>query len=297
MISLKLDNMKRRLIIFFAAILAGACSYMPEAVRHEVDIEIFLNEVKGNFIFGTITPSNDYVKYFFSVAKAGELDAVLAAGMERDFQVSRINEARNEYNEWLKWWPGRTDEYVVSMSQHLLISSKTTQYVTDLEPNTDYYAYAFCVDQSTYEPIGHIQKVAFRTIDVLPSTNLINLDFMPIDNNGTFNYYVRPSYGNKVCMDTYFSTLFKDSDYMAEPYGGDIRKYLEWWQDYYKAVLTAFVSYDISKYSTILELEEGEDYTIVGTPYGNPAANKITVRHFTYHKGMKTDYGHDYVIE
>lgn len=289
--------MKRRIIIFLAAILAGACSYLPEFVQQEAELDIFLHEVKGNFIYGTVTPSNDYVKYFFSVAKAEELDAVIASGTEREFQVSKINEAKQKYLEWREYWVGRTDKYVVDMSQHMLKSSKITEYVTDLEPNTDYYAYAFCVNQSTYEPIGHIQKVAFHTIAVLPSTNLMNLDFMLVDNAGDFHYYVRPSYGNKVCMDTFFSTVFKDSDYEAEPYGGDIRKYLEWWQENYKDILTLFVSYDISRYSTILEMEEGEKYTIVGTPYGNPAAHKITVRHFTYRQGMKTDYGSDYVIE
>lgn len=289
--------MKTRIIIFLAAILTSACSYLPELVRHEVELDIHLHEVRGNFIYGTVTPSNDYAKYFFSVVKAGELDRVIASGKERDFQIDKINEAKQEYQEWRESWDGRTDKYVVDMSQHVLKSSKITEYISGLEPTTDYYAYAFCVDQTTFEPLGNIWKVAFRTTVILPSTNLMNLDFMLVDNDGKFNYYVRPSYGNKVCMDTFFSTVFKDSDYEAEPFCGDIRKYLEWWQEANKEILTLFVSYDISKYSTILELEEGEKYTIIGTPYGNPAANKISVKHFTYHRGMKTDYGSDYVIK
>ena len=45
-----------------------------------------------------------------------------------------------------------------------------------------------------------------------------------------------------------------------------------------------------------MNLEEGEDYTIVGCPYINLGDGPLTLLHFKYYKGLNTTYAHDRVI-
>lgn len=42
---------------------------------------------------------------------------------------------------------------------------------------------------------------------------------------------VRPSINGKISFDAFFSVVFKDAGYYAEPYCGDIRAYLKDWMD------------------------------------------------------------------
>lgn len=215
---------------------------------------------------------------------------------EAEFQEKCIAATKEHYTRWRMEWPGRTDKYVADEIEHEYYVSPNQGYFLSLKPLTRYYVYGFCVNPYKSEPPGPIQKMEFSTTEYDPVTKGIDFDFMIRDTDKSFYYYVRPSIKGKISFDAYFSTVFKDTDYNAEPYCGDIRAYLKDWMAAMGDDVKCFLSVDISRFQTTLNLEEGEDYTIVGCPYVNLGNGPLTLLHFKYSEGMSTSYGHDSII-
>ena len=198
---------------------------------------------------------------------------------------------------WKETWTGRTDKYLADEFEHEYLMAPNQRYHFGLKPLTRYYIYGFCVNPDTSEPLGPVQKAVFSTTEVTPATEEVEFNFMINDTEGDFFYYVRPSTKGRISFDTYFSTILKDSAYKNEPYCGDIRKYLKDWLKDMEGVIEYFIKVDISRYRSALRLEEGEDYTIVATPYNDLGNGPLTLLHFKYKKGMNTGYRHDRVVK
>lgn len=228
--------------------------------------------------------------------EAEEFDRLTASMTEEGFQKRCIESVESHYLEWRKNWTGRTDKYVADIVEHEFFISHQEGYFLNLKPMTIYYVFGFCIDPYKKVPLGPVQKQAFSTPEYHPLTDGVDFDFMIRDTRDEFFYYVRPSYKGRICFDSFFSTMLKDSDYNSEPYNGDIRAYLKDWMKSMGENVNLFLSIDISRYESILELEEGEDYTIIGCPYANLGNGPLTLLHFQYKEGMTTSYGHDSII-
>lgn len=289
--------MKKILPFLFVAAMLCSCNYQSEIRNRDTTLDLQLLDLGGNYAYVQVAPANDYTLYCASVMEVDKYDRYMSLMSEEEFQKLVMDSISVHYYRWRTTWYGNTDKYVADIVEHEYAVSTGTRYFLHLEPQTDYYVYAFCVNSNLSGPLGPIQKKKFTTPQYTPVAKGVDFDFMIYDTEDIFYYYVRPSFKGKVCFDVYFSTVMQDSIYLAEPYLGDIRAYL-------KDILVAagpevdyFLSIDISRYETILDLEEGKDYTIMCCPYLNLGNSPITVRHFTYERGMKTTYDHDEVIE
>ena len=289
--------LKKILMLSVLCLTIAGCSYKSKVLSRYTKLNIDITEINGNYIYVRITPESDNVMYYFSVKEADEVNADIVSLTEGGFQRKMITEAENGYQTWKKYFEGNMDNYAANFCDHVMYVTPNEGYVLDLKPNTRYYAFGFCINPESHAPVGPVQKVDFWTTDIKPSADQIDFNFMINDDKGQMYYYVRPSRYGRICMDTYFSAVIKDSDYMAEPYSGDIRHYLNDWIEQIGSGVTYFLNIDISRYEPVIYLEEDEQYTIVAMPYGNPLANQITTLGFTYKKGMKTDYSHDFVID
>lgn len=285
------------LLVTAMCVTVAGCSYEAKTLSRNVKLDIEVSEINGNYVFVSITPSSDNVLYYFSVMEADVMNDMIVTHSEAGFQRMMIAETQKDYDLWKEYFEGRLDKYVASFCDHEMYVTHNEGYILDLKPSTRYYAYGFCIDEESHAPLGPIQKVDFRTTEIKPSSDKTDFDFMICDDNGQPYYYVRPSRYGRICLDSYLSTIFKVSDYMAEPYKGDIRRYLNDWLEKIGPGVSYFLNIDISRYEPVIVLEEGEDYTIIAMPYGNPVANQITTLGFTYTKGMKTNYSHDYIID
>lgn len=289
--------MKKLLLFATASLLLSSCSYKSPINLSDTRLNLSLVEVYGNYAIVQATPDDDCTLYIVDIMKADEFEQALKSVSEAEFQKSRMDHYREHYDQWRSNWTGNTDFFVADVYEHEYYVSSNYGYFIGLEPLTRYCAYGFCVNPNTSMPLGSIQKLEFTTPEYNPVTEGIDFDFMIRDTETCFYYYVRPSMNGRISFDTFFSTVFKDADYNAEPYCGDIRRYLQDWLATMGDEARIFLSIDISRYRTILELEEGEDYTIVGCPYVNLGNGPLTLLHFRYSKGMNTSYGHDSVID
>lgn len=288
--------MKKWLFLATASLLLASCSYLREINFSDTRLNFKILEVKGSYALIMAEPDNDFTLYLADVMEADDFDRVLSSMTEAEFQEECMAAVKEHYTRWRKEWPGRTDKYVAGEFEHEYFVSPNQGYFLSLKPLTRYYVYGFCVDPEKSRPLGPIQKMEFSTTEYNPPTEGIDFDFMIRDTDNSFYYYVRPSIKGKISFDTYFSTVFKDTDYNAAPYCGDIRAYLKDWLAVMGNEVENFLSIDISRFQTILDLEEGEDYTIVGCPYINLGNGPLTLLHFKYSKGVSTKYAHDCVI-
>lgn len=288
--------MKKLLLSATMSLLLVSCSYMREINFSDTRLNFKILEVKGNYALIMTEPDNDYTLYLADIMEADDFEKAMSSMTEMEFQEWCIAATKEHYTQWRMEWPGRTDKYVADEFEHEYFISSNQGYFPGLKPLTRYYVYGFCVNPDKSEPLGPIQKLQFSTTEYNPPTDGIDFDFMIRDTDNSFYYYVRPSINGKISFDTYFSTVFKDTDYNAAPYCGDIRAYLKDWLAVMGNEVENFLSVDISRFQTILDLEEGEDYTIIGCPYVNLGNGPLTLLHFKYSEGMRTSYGHDSII-
>ena len=288
--------MKKLLLTATMSLLLVSCSYMREINLSDTRLNFRILEVKGNYALIMTEPDNDYTLYLADIMEADDFERALSSMTEMEFQGLCIAAAKEHYSQWRMKWPGRTDKYVADESEHEYLGSPNLGYFLRLKPLTRYYVYGFCFNPDKSSPLGPIQKLQFSTTEYNPPAEGIDFDFMIRDTDNGFYYYVRPSIKGRISFDTYFSTVFKDTDYNAAPYCGDIRAYLKDWLAVMGDEADNFLSVDITRFQTILNLEEGEDYTIVGCPYINLGNGPLTLFHFKYSKGVNTKYAHDCVV-
>lgn len=277
-------------------LLLASCSYLREVNLSDTRLNFQILEVKGNYALIMAEPDNDFTLYLADIMEADEFDRALSSMTEAEFQEKCMAAVKEHYNQWRMEWPGRTDKYVAAEFEHEYYVSPNAGYFLRLKPLTRYYVFGFCVNPEKSKPLGPIQKMEFSTTEYNPVTEGIDFDFMIRDTDDSFYYYVRPSIKGKISFDTYFSTVFKDADYYADPYCGDIRAYLKDWLADIGDNVEYFLSIDITRFQTILNLEEGENYTIIGCPYVNLGNGPLTLLHFKYSEGMSTTYAHDDII-
>ena len=273
-----------------------SCSYKSPISRSDTRLNFTVVEVYGNYALVQATPDDDYSLYLVNIMEADEYDAALKSMSESEFQQLQMDSYQEHYNRWRSNWTGNTEHYVADVYEHEYYVSSNYGYFLDLKPLTRYYVFGFCIHPDTAKPLGPVQKLAFYTTEYTPAADGIDFDFMIRDTETCFYYYVRPSMNGRISFDTYFSTVLKDDDFNAEPYCGNIRAYLQDWLAMMGENTRMFLSIDISRYQTILDLEDGEDYTIVACPYVNLGNGPLTLLHFKYFKGIDTPYGHDSVI-
>lgn len=288
--------MKKLLLFAATSLLLTSCSYLREINFSDTRLNFKILEVKGSYALILAEPDNDFTLYMADVMEADEFDRALSSMAEAEFQEECMAAIKEHYTRWRKEWPGRTDKYVAGEFEHEYYVSPNQGYFLRLKPLTRYYVYGFCVNPDKSSPLGPIQKLEFTTTDYSPVIEGIDFDFMIRDTDEGFYYYVRPSIKGKISFDAYFSKVFKDADYCANPYCGDIRAYLKDWMADMGDEVENFLSVDITRFQTELNLEEGEDYTIVGCPYVKPGDGPLTLLHFKYYKGLNTTYAHDRVI-
>lgn len=290
--------MKRIVLILSAALAIASCDYRSLLRDRDTSLDFQILDVGDDFVYVQSTPGDDNTLYCGDVITVERYEQYMKSMSEDDFQKLAVDSLRRYYEEWKRNWPGNKNQYLADMNEHVFYVSTVDGYYVRLTPKTDYYVYGFCINPETHMPLGPVQKMKFTTLAAGSSSAGMDFDFMIDDRPEAFYYYVRPSRKGRICFSTYFSTVLKDSDYAAEPYNGDIRAYLKNWIEAMGEQTDWFLSIDISRYETILDLQEEEMYTIVACPYSNLGNGPLTTLHFKYKEGLKTkEYRHDEVIK
>lgn len=303
-------GIKRFFTACASAVAAVSCSYFPEVIPQGtyIDIQVDMESLKGTQALVSYTPHDDRVYYLADVISVKEYNIIADAYDGKvDIFINEILKAM--YDDYAKAWEimYSNHAYRAPFKNAELIYGKYSRMIVGLTPKTDYYALAYCVDcvnDSTFRIKGDLFKEKFTTTDVQADLSKMKLEYMVHDHDGKMHLYTRPTYKNydiqhdgKICRDQYFVDMISKKD-MDEQYGGNPFAFA---LNYYSkalelGILNDILYYDISRREyDMTDVEEGEQFYIVGAPYNITNLNKLYVLEFTYTKNMNTDYESEFI--
>lgn len=132
----------------------------------KISISIADGTPTASYVLANFVTEGDVNYYYANVATKEEFNK--ATNHERFMQLC----LDWEYVEYVNW---RYDllvdnaEYVTDFASHSLYYGSDSRYFRDLNPSTEYFLYAFCVNPETNQPIGPLYYVPFTTGDLKQS--------------------------------------------------------------------------------------------------------------------------------
>lgn len=147
-------------LALMAAMLLCACDPNPVSVSEDVDIEIDVKLISSGFcrvIFSTSHPAY----YLIGCEKARDTDA--STRIPHQFMTLALDSAYMEYVSWRHKLLLEGSPYIAEFPDHSLqygVSDKCFQY---LEPDTDYWIFAFVVDATSNKSVGDLHLLTIHT--------------------------------------------------------------------------------------------------------------------------------------
>lgn len=288
---------------------AVSCSFESPEIQTptRLDIQVDKNSIKGTQAVITISPEDDRVYYMAGVVSNAEYDTFIKHfGSEKGAADSSLKEMYNEYADDWKLLYG-DHAYISSFRNSKLIYGDVVSHVTGLTPETDYYAFAYCVNcvnDSTFTMNGELYKVKFRTTEIQYDLSKMQLEFMLRDYDGKLYCYTKPTYfdydlqhNGKICRDPYLVDMVSQAD-LDEIYGGDLFAFAYTYYSnlYENDLLSENLHTDITRNEYNMSLAgEGECFYIVGAPLNVTNLNILYVLKFQYKRGMNVKYSSETV--
>lgn len=156
--------MNKKLLIIFSLASALFCSCDPFPVvsssSKEITIDIKINKVSAGFADITFTPSAQTF-YLSGVEKA--IPDINPQDVENHFMALALDSAYVYYAIWRHRHLLNLESSIADFASHSLDYEQLNTVENFLEPDTDYWAYAFAVDKNSNKPRGHLYTKLFHT--------------------------------------------------------------------------------------------------------------------------------------
>ena len=187
--------MKRRFALMTGiALIAASCN--PDA-NYEVDgvqLSMKVEQVSCGFCEVRFDTDRD-AYYYISAEKVRE--GIDPFEIESQFKTLALDYAYKEYINWRFELLYNGEPHIAEFSSHSLQYGEQDYFFTNLEPDTDYWIFAFVVDPKTNSPAG---ELILQTIHTDKSSR-IKIDFKyringtwdfvyPLGENGELNYFL-----------------------------------------------------------------------------------------------------------
>lgn len=284
-----MERFKRAALLASLLILFSACEAELKTISKPVGIDLHINveTLRATKVYVNATPEVDKVWYFWDVIKCEEIDE--SPRSEEQFMDLVID---GEYVDYLSWRHDKLMEgvpFIGNFASHSLSYGPTNYYFTELEPDTDYYVYAFCVNSDNNKPMGDLKKVKFRTKpNPDPSyRNSMVIDFEMHENE----VMVIPS---KEGLEDYYIWDIVEADQL-EAMKLNLEEYALQYVDYItkQGYLRSAMCRGIVK--DYLALEGGKAYILIAGAYDANFEKALYVRHFVFQAGggFYLERGHD----
>ena len=182
-----LSNMRRWLPIVLCAVFA-ACN--PEVVSHTKDVEISIDVEQVSAGFAQVRFStNKEAFYLISIQPTKEnIDPQKIA---KTFMLLSLDSAYADYLYWRNKQLQQNIPFVADFSSHSLQYGDIKHFFTLLQPNTDYWVYAFVVDPRTNKPAGKlfVETITTDSVSRIPVQFEYRVDgywdyIYPVDSTG-----------------------------------------------------------------------------------------------------------------
>ena len=182
-----LSNMRRWLPIVLCAVFA-ACN--PEVESHTKDVEISIDVEQVSAGFAQVRFStNKEAFYLISIQPTKE--GIDPQKIAKTFMLLSLDSAYADYLYWRNKQLQQNIPFVADFSSHSLQSGATKHFFTLLQPNTDYWVYAFVVDPRTNKPAGKlfVETITTDSVSRIPVQFEYRVDgywdyIYPVDSTG-----------------------------------------------------------------------------------------------------------------
>lgn len=290
------ENLMKKIILVVSAALAlVSCSHKPDVDVVDSLVDFNFSEIKGTQVRITFTPQNDRCRYLFHVMPVQEFDKLRESKGEQEMMVQFLADISKKYDDMCAFYRELGASYIAGFEDMAVYFGETTMYFIGLQPSTDYYALAFCVDPFKREPCGLLHRQLFRTTEISPELSDMRMTYLIQDNGEQLYFYVKPTDPEeRICRDPYLVDVVPDAILYAEPYNGNLEKYAyDWYMERADDVelLRLYMHSDIVREEAYVvdRDKEGEGYTIFGAPYNINNISTLFSLHFVYKKGMYTE--------
>lgn len=164
--------MNNRLVFKLLCLLLCLVACNPEArwADSDVSVSMDIRTVSAGFVecrFAT----NKEAYYLVSIAEADDRSAPMT--YQKQFMMLAIDSANLAYLHWRNDLLKQGEFNVASFSDHALQYGPTSLFFTGLQPEHDYWLYAFAVNPKTLEPIGKLNLTTIHT----PAQSITDIHF------------------------------------------------------------------------------------------------------------------------
>jgi len=157
-------------LIFLAAIALFSASCNKAALYTttpcSISIEIDSSSPKASYILADFTPADRKVYYYQGILTAEDFKKI--SNPERFMQLC-MDYQYKEYINWRYDYLLKGEEYIADFASHFLTYGEDSHYFLDLQANTEYVVYAFCVNPDNNQPMGDLYYASASTGEVKKS--------------------------------------------------------------------------------------------------------------------------------
>lgn len=277
----------------------SSCNTEAPTTTEPTRLTFTVSDVMGTQALVSVAPEDIRAYYYYDVVPA---EQILNSGRHDDrIMLLIMDSVKRHYLDWRYNYLLEDETYIADFKSHCLHYGADWVYFVQLQPETDYLVIGFCVNPITEEPLGELQRYAFRTTAVDDSTvSKTRFDFQVnmYENPTQEDVYsarisVRPSLNGHPSLEPYIWSYVED-DYLDEMYGGDIYQFVA----EYVRVLTQYGDIYRVLSSDIQSMEydgftPGKSYTLIAAAYRLTWPQALYTRRFTYEVGKELKYDHD----
>lgn len=143
-------------VVIALTVMAAACNpEAPYSLKTDTELDLRVEQVSAGFLSVDVTPSRD-VYYLVSVEK-------VVAGIDLDTYQKQFMQLAldSAYTEYIAWRhnllrQGVPVHQIASFQDHALTYGKADYFAAYLQPDTDYWVYAFVVNPETNKPVTRL---------------------------------------------------------------------------------------------------------------------------------------------
>lgn len=160
----------RLMVIGWLAFLTLACNPDASWTTKDVSIQISPYTVSAGYVECAFSPDKDA---YYLVACEPARKGVNPMDNQKQFMTLAMDSAYTEYIQWRYDLLKDGEFSIAPFASHCLQYGKIDKFFTNLEPETDYWIYAFVVDPDKIQPAG---KLFLQTVTT-KATSVVDVHF------------------------------------------------------------------------------------------------------------------------
>ncbi len=160
----------RLMVIGWLAFLTLACNPDASWTTKNVSIQISPYTVSAGYVECAFSPDKDA---YYLVACEPARKGVNPMDNQKQFMTLALDSANTEYIQWRYDLLKEGEFHIAPFASHCLQYGKIDKFFTNLEPNTDYWIYAFVIDPDKIQPAG---KLFLQTVTT-KATSVVDVHF------------------------------------------------------------------------------------------------------------------------